>query len=141
MKNQNILVNWGGHFRMMGAANNEDYYVVSYDGLIRQADSIGYRKAYRSEGEKLWNFVGENETALYYSQYEGLKVVKTPVKYTESQLQSIERIKFDLFGEIVYETTTSIEIEEVDSEPEVEEESDREITLEDLKKLQGKFGK
>ena len=63
------------------------------------------------------------------------------MKYTESQLQSIERIKFDLFGEIVYETTTSIEIEEVDSEPEVEEESDREITLEDLKKLQGKFGK
>jgi len=140
LKNQNILVNFGGHFRMMGAANNEDYYVVSYDGLIRQADSISYRKAYRSEGEKLWDFVGETETALYYNQYEGLKVVKEPIKYTELQNKSIEQIKFDLFGEIVYETTTESEDEEVVSEPEVEEESDREITLEDLKKLQAKFG-
>ncbi len=134
-----FLVNFGGHFRMMGAANNEDYFVVSYDGLIRQADTISYRKAYRSEGEKLWNFVGQNETALYYSQYDGLKVVKEPIKYTESQKQSIEQIKKDLFGDIVYETKESSDREE-ENKPEVEE-SDREITLEDIKKLQDKLSR
>lgn len=140
LSKDNFLVNWGGHFRMMGAANNEDYFVVSYDGLIRQADSISYRKAYRSEGEKLWNFVGENETALYYNQYNGLKVVKAPTEYTEIQKQSIEQIKKDLFGDIVYETKESSDRQE-ENEPEVDKESDREITLEDIKKLQDKFNK
>ena len=141
MGNKNVLVNRGGHFRRMWAANNEDYFVVSYDGLIRKADKIEYRKWYFDEGEKLWDVIGQSEVALYYSQYEWLSVIKPALAYTEEQIKVIEEIKTGLmWPEVVYQTESQNKgSEEPETTPVDPEEPEREITSEDLKNLQARF--
>ncbi|MFA5812893.1 MAG: hypothetical protein WC862_00005 [Patescibacteria group bacterium] len=63
-----VLTNWGGHYRVMGATGNCDYWVVRPDGALRDPDGISYRKRYTSEGNKQWRLVGPEELALSWSK-------------------------------------------------------------------------
>jgi len=59
-----ILVNWGGHFRVMGRTGNAQYWVLRPNGQERHFDEVSYRKRYTSEGEKFWRLVGREELAI-----------------------------------------------------------------------------
>ena len=59
-----ILVDFGGHFRTMGATKNAQYWVIEPDGLEREPDEISHRKGYLSEGDKKWRQVNPEELAI-----------------------------------------------------------------------------
>lgn len=59
-----ILVDFGGHFRVMGATSNAQYWVIKTDGTEREPDEVNYRKRYTSEGWKSWRLVGPEELAI-----------------------------------------------------------------------------
>ena len=78
------LINFGGHFRVMGRTDNAQFWVVRPDGSLREPDEVQYRKRYTSEGDKRWRLVKPEELALSWakgssaSPHEFL-VVKFPV--------------------------------------------------------------
>ncbi|MDO8512197.1 MAG: hypothetical protein Q7S57_02900 [bacterium] len=59
-----ILVNFGGHFRMMGYTGQAQYWVIRPDGSEREPDEVDYRKRYTSEGNKKWWLVSSDELAI-----------------------------------------------------------------------------
>ena len=98
----NILVNWGGHFRVMGATCQADYWVIRPDGSLRLPTSTGYRKRYMDEGEKTWRLVGTEELALSWSKaftaaHHEFVVAKLPEGgCTPAQLEAVSRIEAEL---------------------------------------------
>lgn len=59
-----IRVNFGGHFREMGASGNSQYWVIKPNGSEREPDEVDYRKRYTSEGDKKWRAVNPEELAI-----------------------------------------------------------------------------
>ncbi|MFA6131052.1 MAG: hypothetical protein WC730_02230 [Patescibacteria group bacterium] len=97
-----VLANWGGHFRVMGASGNCDYWVICPDGTLREPDTVEYRKRYTSEGEKQWRLVGPKELALTWSKAytaadHEFRVAKLPAGgCTAEQLATIERLEREI---------------------------------------------
>ncbi len=97
-----VLTNWGGHFRVMGATDNRDYWVVRLDGTLRDPEEISYRKRYTSEGNKQWRLVGPDELALTWSKAytaapHEFSVNKLPVNgCTDEQFTTVERIEREI---------------------------------------------
>lgn len=97
-----VLTNWGGHFREMGATGQAQYWVIRPDGAERAADEVGYRKAYTSEGNKTWRLVGPAELAIFWSKAytaadHEFVIAKTPVGgCTPEQLATVSRIEREI---------------------------------------------
>lgn len=115
-----ILTNFGGHFRVMGATGNAQYWVIMPDGSERDADEVSYRKRYTSEGEKKWRLVGPEELAIswfkaYTAADHEFVVNKLPEGgCTEGQLATIGRIEREIserfYGSTGMSGTSSPEI-------------------------------
>ncbi len=89
-----VVVNFGGHFRRLGASGNCDHWVVTPDGALRAPDSVEYRKRYTSEGNKHWRLVEADELALEWHGGTSYKVSHRPVGgLTPAQLQAVKRIE------------------------------------------------
>lgn len=110
-----ILTNFGGHFRVMGATGNAQYWVIMPDGSERDADEVSYRKRYTSEGEKKWRLVGPEELAIMWSKaFTAAPHEFAVIKYpdggcTPEQLSAVKRIECEIF-KLCYGTTDSVEI-------------------------------
>jgi hypothetical protein len=109
-----ILTNFGGHFRVMGATGNVQYWVIMPDGSERDADEVNYRKRYTSEGEKKWRLVGPEELAIMWSKaYTAAPHEFVVIKYPDSgctpeQLSAVKRIECEI-SKLCY-GTDSVEI-------------------------------
>lgn len=109
-----ILTNFGGHFRVMGATRNAQYWVIMPDGSERDADEVNYRKRYTSEGEKKWRLVGPEELAITWSKAftaapHEFFVSKYPNSgCTPEQLSAVKRIECEI-SKLCY-GTDSVEI-------------------------------
>lgn len=97
-----ILTDFGGHFRVMGATGNAQYWVIRPDGSQREPDEVSYRKRYTSEGEKNWCLVGLEELAISWfkantaADHEFV-VNKLPVgECTPEQLETVVRLEQEL---------------------------------------------
>lgn len=66
------LANFGGHYRVMGAAKNAQFWVIRPDGSLREPDKDvgrGYCQKYKgAEGDKRWDVVALEELALSWSK-------------------------------------------------------------------------
>jgi len=66
------LTNFGGHYRVMGATNNAQFWVIRPDGSLREPDEEvgrGYGQKYLgSEGNKRWDVVASEELAISWSK-------------------------------------------------------------------------
>lgn len=94
-----ILVDFGGHFRRMGAAGHADSWVIKPDGSLRSPDSNLYRKRYTSEGDKSWRLVEANELALAWYGDIACEVKKLPVGgCTFEQLVAVKKIEVEDLG-------------------------------------------
>lgn len=99
-----LLVNFGGHFRVMGATGNCQYWVVGSDGTGRDPDVVEYRKRYTSEGSKYWRLVAPEELALTWSKdcsagAHCFEVVKLPASgCTSEQLAAVAVIEAEIAG-------------------------------------------
>ncbi len=97
-----ILMNFGGHFRVMGATANIQYWVITADGIERNPDEVNYRGRYTSEGEKKWRLVGPNELAISWEKANTAAphefiVAKKPVSgCTQQQLQTVKRLEREI---------------------------------------------
>lgn len=97
-----ILANFGGHFRVMGAAGQCQYWVIQPNGAERDPDEVEYRKRYTSEGSKRWRLVGTEELALSWSKSNTASdhefvVEKLPAGgCTIEQLATIERLEREI---------------------------------------------
>ncbi len=64
-----VLVNFGGYFRRMGATGNADFWVVRPNGSRREPDVKDGRRRYEeSEGTKSWNLVEQDELAISWEK-------------------------------------------------------------------------
>lgn len=88
-----ILLNWGGHFRVMGNSGHSQYWVIGADGNFRFHTSIDYRKRYTSEGNKYWRIVGPEELALTWNGGISVTVVHRPVEVTDAQRQAVAELE------------------------------------------------
>lgn len=100
-----ILVNFGGYFRRMGATGNADSWVISPDGSRREPDQKEGRRRYEeSEGSKYWHIVGTDELAISWSKANTAAshefvVNKRPVRgLTAQQLATVEAIEEEILG-------------------------------------------
>lgn len=97
-----ILANFGGHFRVMGAAGQCQYWVIQPNGIEREPDEVEYRKRYSSEGSKRWRIVGPEELALSWSKSNTaadheFAVEKLPAGgCTAEQLATVERLEREI---------------------------------------------
>lgn len=97
-----ILANFGGHFRLMGAAGQCQYWVIRPNGFERNPDEVEYRKRYSSEGSKHWQLVGPEELALSWSKSNTASghefvVEKHPAGgCTAEQLATVERLEREI---------------------------------------------
>ncbi len=97
-----VLTNWGGHFRTMGATGNCDYWVVRPDGSLRDPDETSYRKRYTSEGEKRWRLVGPDELAIVWSkaftaaEHEFTVAKSSTGGLTSAQLETVKRLESEI---------------------------------------------
>jgi len=96
-----VLVNWEGHFRIMGENNQSNLWVINPDGEEVGPSEIDFRKRYTSEGDKRWNIVGPDQLALRWNRwqesrkfFESWEVVKLPVQgITEAQRATIRTLE------------------------------------------------
>ncbi|MDP3795489.1 MAG: hypothetical protein Q8R13_06265 [bacterium] len=88
-----ILLNWGGHFRVMGNSGHSQYWVIGAEGKFRSHTDIDYRKAYTSEGNKYWRIVGPEELALTWSGSISVTVVHRPAEVTGAQRQAVAELE------------------------------------------------
>jgi len=97
-----ILVDFGGHFRVMGATGNAQYWVIKPDGSEREPDEVSFRKQYTSEGEKKWRLIGPGELAIswfkaYTAANHGFTINKLPQGgCTPEQLATINRLELEI---------------------------------------------
>ncbi len=97
-----VLVDFGGHFRVMGATGNAQYWVIMPDGSERDPDEVEYRKRYTSEGSKKWRLVGPGELAIswfkaYTAADHEFVVDKLPEGgCTAEQLVTVERLEREI---------------------------------------------
>lgn len=97
-----VLVDFGGHFRVMGATGNAQYWVIQPDGTQREPDKIAYRGRYTAEGDKSWRLVGPDELALAWSKAytaapHEFVVAKLPAHVcTPEQLRAVSRIELEI---------------------------------------------
>lgn len=97
-----VLVDFGGHFRVMGATGNAQYWVIKPDGSEREPDEVSYRKRYASEGDKKWRLVGPEELAIswfkaYTASGHEFIVNKLPESgCTSEQFETIERLEREI---------------------------------------------
>lgn len=99
-KRGEVLVNWEGHFRLMGGNNQSNLWVINPDGEEVEPE-IDYRKRYTSEGNKRWNIVGPDQLALRWGRwqasrkfFESWEVVKLPVQgITEAQKAAVQMLE------------------------------------------------
>lgn len=97
------LVNFGGHFRVMGATGQTQYWVIRPDGTEREPDKVSYRMRYTSEGEKCWRLVSPDELALVWIKANTaapheFTVAKLPVGdgVTDSQFATVKRLEAEI---------------------------------------------
>lgn len=88
-----ILLNWGGHFRVMGNSGHSQYWVIGANGNLRSHTDIDYRKAYMSEGNKYWRIVGPEELALTWSGSISVDVAHRPAEVTGAQRQAVAELE------------------------------------------------
>ena len=97
-----VLVDFGGHFRVMGATSQAQYWVVRPDGTQRDPDTISYRKRYSEEGDKQWRQVEPDELAIswfkaYTAADHDFVVNKAPVGgCTIAQLETVDRLEAEI---------------------------------------------
>ncbi|HEY4493818.1 MAG TPA: hypothetical protein VJB95_00055 [Candidatus Paceibacterota bacterium] len=97
-----ILVNWGGYFRVMGRTGNAQYWVIRPNGQERLFDEVEYRKRYTSEGSKHWRLVGPDELAISWSKANTAASHRFAIDHrpvsdcTEAQLQTVNRIEREI---------------------------------------------
>jgi hypothetical protein len=97
-----LLLDFGGHFRVMGATGQAQYWVVAADGSLREPDTINYRKRYSEEGEKWWKVVEADELALswhkaYTAADHEFAVNKKPAAgCTPAQLETAARLEEEI---------------------------------------------
>lgn len=97
-----VLVDFGGHFRVMGATGNAQYWVIKPDGSEREPDEVSYRKRYTSEGDKKWRLVGPEELAIswfkaYTAADHEFVVNKLPEGgCTQDQLATVKRLEREI---------------------------------------------
>lgn len=98
-----VLVDFGGRFRVMGATENVQYWVIQSDGTLREPDYRTGRRRYEDvEGEKTWRLVGSDELALvwrkaYTAAPHEFEVAKPPATgLTPAQLASVETIEREI---------------------------------------------
>ena len=97
-----VLVDFGGHFRVMGATGNAQYWVIRPDGSEREPDDISYRRRYTEEGDKTWRTVQPDELAISWwksctAAEHVFKVDKPPVNgCTPEQLATVDRIEREI---------------------------------------------
>lgn len=100
------LANFGGHYRVMGAAKNAQFWVIRPDGSLREPDEDvgrGYCQKYKgAEGDKRWNVVAPEELALSWSKpftaatHEFI-VNKLPVSgVTPAQAETAKRLQTEI---------------------------------------------
>jgi hypothetical protein len=97
-----ILVNWGGNFKLSGNGSRL-YWVVMPDGSLREADETKFVGRYNDEGTKKWLLVAPDEVALawgksYTAAPHNFVVNKLPTgeTCTAEQLATIHRIEAEL---------------------------------------------
>ncbi len=88
-----ILLNWGGHFRVMGNSGHSQYWLIGANGNLRSHTDIDYRKAYSSEGNKYWRIVGPEELALTWSGSISVNVSHRPQEVTDAQRQAVAELE------------------------------------------------
>lgn len=88
-----ILLNWGGHFRVMGNSDHSQYWVIGADGIFRSFTDVDYRKAYSSEGNKHWRIVGPEELALTWGGGISVSVAHRPAEITEEQRRAVAELE------------------------------------------------
>ncbi|OGZ00028.1 MAG: hypothetical protein A2945_04275 [Candidatus Liptonbacteria bacterium RIFCSPLOWO2_01_FULL_52_25] len=99
------LINFGGHFRVMGRTDNAQFWVVQPDGSLREPDEVQYRKRYSSEGDKRWRLVRPEELALSWSKNSSASpheftVVKLPVNgITPEQKAAVVKLEREIAEE------------------------------------------
>ncbi len=97
-----ILADFGGHFREMGATNNVQFWVITPNGSEREPDTITFRKRYTTEGDKIWKIVASEEIAISWSKsYTGaehtFRINKMPDSGpTKEQKETIKRIEQEI---------------------------------------------
>src|SRR3989344_5212256 len=101
-----IILNFGGHYRVMGATNNVQFWVIRPDGSLREPDEEegrGHNQQYKgSEGNKRWDIVAPEELAICWSKSftaapHQFTVNKSPVAgCTPNQLTTVKRIEREI---------------------------------------------
>jgi hypothetical protein len=97
-----VRVDFGGHFRVMGATGNAQYWVIRPDGSERDPDEVNYRKRWTSEGDKRWRLVGPEELAIMWSKSctaadHEFVVAKLPAgECTAEQLATVEHVEREI---------------------------------------------
>ena len=93
-----ILIDFGGHYRQGGMANNENYWVIQSDGSLREADT-------QESKLRQWQFVTAKELALRWvcgtmrdvAGSSLFEVAKMPIGgCTEAQLETVKQIEQEL---------------------------------------------
>lgn len=100
------LTNFGGHYRVMGATRNAQFWVIQPDGSLREPDEHegrGYRQKYKgTEGNKRWNVVTSDELAISWfksctAAAHQCEINKLPVNgCTAAQLETVARLEQEL---------------------------------------------
>lgn len=117
-----LLVNWGGGFRMRGKSGRCNYWVIARDGSLRRPTQIEGYKHTMAEGIKYWRVIGPEELALAWDQYDGALVANMPKVLTQAQLKTVSEIEASLdlesgsFGLGVAISVASPEFKEVKEE-------------------------
>lgn len=101
IEKQEIIANYGGHFRHGGCTRCQDYWVIRPNGDLRPATSVEYRKAYFCEGEKNWDVVLPEEIAISWAKSNTganhfFEINKMPKELTTEQEVSIKSIQDEL---------------------------------------------
>lgn len=98
-----ILINFGGHYRVMGSTDNANFWVLDPHGFPRNPDLVEDRRGYAGcDGKKTWRLLQPEELAISWSKSctaadHHFVVNKLPVGgCTEAQLEAVEGIEDEM---------------------------------------------
>lgn len=107
VERKEVLLNFEAWHRRFGMTNNGDGWVIQKDGSLREPDRDDIAR-HKSDGNRFWNLVTEDELALSWScrnmhdvsEASEFSVVKRPVGgLSEQQFEAVQRIELEIGAE------------------------------------------
>lgn len=68
LERKEILLDFGGRFRIGGWSDQQEYLVIQQDGTLREPDKLRFSGRDKDMGEKMWNLVTPSELALTWTK-------------------------------------------------------------------------